>query len=69
MTIIPNFTETKITELDNLKREKDKMTSDMSVVHDQYKQLNTQLEAMQNLFNEYQVCDNVSIVYQWQTQV
>ena len=64
-----NFTETKVTELDNLKREKDKMTSDMSVVQDQYKQLNTQLEAMQNLFNEYQACENVSKVYQWQTQV
>ena len=63
------FTETKIAELDNLKTEKDKMTSDMSVVQDQYKQLNTQLEAMQNLFNEYQVCENVSKVYQWQTQV
>lgn len=49
------YTDVKLTELDTLKQEKDRVSKDMSMVHEKYRELNCQLEAMQTLFTEYQV--------------
>lgn len=43
-------------ELDEVKKEKSHITSEMDRVHEQYSLLNSQLENMQTLFNQFQVC-------------
>ena len=45
-----------MTELELLKEEKEKIMEEVSLVHDKYMELNNQLETMQNLFTDYQVC-------------
>jgi len=50
-----NMLETRMSELEVMKKEKTKVSSDISTVHEKYAELNQQLEAMQSLFGEYQV--------------
>ena len=49
------YPEKRLLEVTEMKEEKRRLTDQMDTVHQQYGKLNSQLQAMQKLFNDFQV--------------